>query len=150
MEKDDDKGNRYALHALRNKRGEIASEIVTLERKLRHLKESLVHVDASLQLLDPSIDTDKIPNKRPTKRVKLFRQGELNRLIMGAFRDAAQDTLSAAEIVSYILERGGLSEAARKALAPRVRGNLAYLSRIGRLQKEGAQQNAKWAIQCHK
>ena len=45
--------------------------------KLRHRRQLLIHVDSCLKLLDPSIETDAIPNKRLTKRVKLFRQGEL-------------------------------------------------------------------------
>src|SRR5205809_505456 len=68
-----DKGNRYALSALKNRRAPFASEIVSLERQMRHCKESLVHVDATLRLLDESIDIDAIPNKRPPRRVKLFR-----------------------------------------------------------------------------
>jgi hypothetical protein len=61
--------------------------IVHLERQLRHRKDTLGHVDATLRLLDPSIDAKAIPNKRYPKRVKLFRQGELGRLILGALRD---------------------------------------------------------------
>jgi hypothetical protein len=52
------RGDRYALSALRNRRATIAAEIVSLERQLRHCKESLVHVDATLRLLDDSIDLD--------------------------------------------------------------------------------------------
>jgi len=140
-----DNGNRYALHALKNKRGQLASEIVELKLKLRNRKKSLDHVDASLQLLDPSIETDKLPAKRP-KRIRLFRHGELNRMIMGAFREADKDTLSLAEIVSYILAQGGLSEDARKALAPRVRSNLAYLVRTGRVEKIGEREAALWKL----
>ena len=54
-------GDRYALSALKHKRASIASEVVQLERQLRHLKESLVHVDASL-LLDP----EATPRRSPT------------------------------------------------------------------------------------
>ena len=46
------------------------------------------HVDATLRLLDPSIDIDQIPNKRLTRRIKLFRQGELGRLIVGVLRES--------------------------------------------------------------
>ena len=45
-----DRGNKYALAAFRDNRGSIASEIVQTERKLRHLRETLVHVDATLRL----------------------------------------------------------------------------------------------------
>ena len=33
-----------------------------------------MHVDATLRLLDESIDIHAIPNKRPPKRIKLFGQ----------------------------------------------------------------------------
>lgn len=45
----------YALSALKNKRATIASEIVQLERQLRHLKEPLVYGDGTLRLLDPTL-----------------------------------------------------------------------------------------------
>ncbi|NJO33384.1 MAG: hypothetical protein HC869_09805 [Rhodospirillales bacterium] len=70
------RGDRYALSALRNKRASLASDIVQLERKLRHCREALVHVDATLKLLDPELEPEAIPTKRPVKRIKLFRQGD--------------------------------------------------------------------------
>ena len=39
------RGDRYALSALKNKRAELASEIVGIERQLRHRREALGHVD---------------------------------------------------------------------------------------------------------
>lgn len=92
-----DKGNRYALAALKDKRASLASEIIQLERQIRHRKECLVHVDATLRLLDPELHVEGIPPKRPTKRIKLFRQGELQRIILGALRDADRP-LHASEI----------------------------------------------------
>ena len=56
--------------------------------QLRHRREALGHVDATLRLLDPSIDIDQIPNKRLTRRIKLFRQGELGGLIVGVLRES--------------------------------------------------------------
>jgi hypothetical protein len=41
-----EKGNRYAISALTNKRATLASEIVQLERQIRSRKASLQHVDA--------------------------------------------------------------------------------------------------------
>jgi hypothetical protein len=122
------RSDRYALSALRNKRASIASEIVETERRLRHLNESLVHVDATLLLLDPGANPEAIPNKRHVKRIKLFRQGELGRMILEALRDAPGE-LSTAEIVTAIITAGSHGESVRRALAPRVRGNLAYLGR---------------------
>lgn len=140
------KGNKYALAALKNKRASIASEIVQLERQLRHRKESLVHVDATLKLLDPSIDADAIPNKRVTRRVKLFRQGELGRLILGALRKTDGLALTTAEIVADVTDAGGYGDAARPTLTPRVRGNLAYLQRRRKVAKIGNGKGVKWSL----
>lgn len=139
------RGDRYALSALRNKRATLASEIVELERQLRHRRESLVHVDATLKLLDPSIEIDAIPNKRLPKRIKLFRQGELQRLILGALREA-DNPLPTADIVTAVLAAGGHGEGARKTMALRVRGNLAYLERRNVIQKIGARKTATWTL----
>jgi hypothetical protein len=139
------RGDRYALSALRNKRASLASEIVQTERHLRHLKESLVHVDATLLLLDPGSSPEAIPNKRPVKRIKLFRQGELGRMILGAFRDA-EGELPTAAIVDAVLAAGGHGEGARRALAGRVRGNLAYLERRGMVVRNGSGRTATWRL----
>ena len=82
------RGDRYALSALRKQRATLAAEIVQFESKLRHRKQMLMHVDATLRLLDPTIEIESIRNRRLPKHIKLFRQGELGRLILGAMRDA--------------------------------------------------------------
>jgi hypothetical protein len=117
-----EKGSRYSLSALRDKRAVLAAEIVQLERQLRHRRESLGHVDATLKLLDPSYDAGSVHPKRLTKRVKLFRQGELGRLILGTLRGAEGKPMGTAAIVAAILAAGGHGAEARPAVMPRVRG----------------------------
>ena len=117
------RGDRYALSALRNRRALLAAGIVQLERQLRARKESLGHVDATLRLLSPEIDIDAIPNKRTVKRIRLFRQGELGRLILGVLRDA-NVPVSTAQIVKAILAAGGHGQSARSAIAPWGAGTL--------------------------
>ena len=141
----EDLGNKYALAALKTKRATLASEIVDLESQLRHRKESMFHVDATLRLLDPSIEPGDIPNKRLTKRIKLFRQGELSRTIVDALRRAGHP-IGTREIVDALLAFGGHGESARKAVAGRVRGNLAYLVRRGKVSKEGDGKDARWLL----
>jgi hypothetical protein len=65
----------------------------------------LGHVDATLRLLNSSVDIEAIPNKRIIRRIKLFRQGELGRLILGALRDA-EAPLSTQAITTHILAAG--------------------------------------------
>ena len=57
-------------------------------------------------------------------------------MILGVLRDAQRE-LSTAEIVTAILEAGEHGEEARPAMAPRVRGNLAYLGARRLVVKSG-------------
>ena len=77
-------GNRYALAALKDRRATLAGEIVDLKKQLAWRVSQLDHVDACLTIFEPGFDIKAIGIKRPRKRVKLFRQGELGRLIIDA------------------------------------------------------------------
>ena len=103
-----------------------------------------MHVDACLRLLGPTFPVEAIPNKRLSKNINLFRQGELGRLILGALRRAEGKPLSTAEIVTSVLASGEHGEAARPAM--RMRGNLGYLERRGRIIKTGERKSARWAL----
>lgn len=140
-----EKGNRYALAALKERRGLLAAEIVGLERQVKARKESLAHVDATLKLLDPSIDVSAIAKRRVVKRIRLFRQGELGRLILGALRDADRP-LGTHEIVDRVVAAGGHKKGARKAMTARVRGNLAYLERRIRIARSGVGRATTWRL----
>jgi hypothetical protein len=140
-----DKGNKYALAALKGQRGSLAGEIVTLQKRLAWAQEQIRHVDAALQLLDPQLFPDLIPAKRPQKRIKLFRQGELGRLIVDSLRRAGKP-LGTHAVVTAVLTAGGHGESARPALAPRVRGNLAYQEKRGTVRKIGQATTAVWTL----
>ena len=139
-----EKGNRYALAALRDKRAALASEIVQLERQLRHRRDMLVHVDATLKILDPDVDVSGIPSRRP-KRVMLFRQGELTRAVLDAMREHDRP-VALVEIVTAIMKAKGLGPDSRTALLSKVRSTLAYQQRQGKVVKSGEQKAARWAI----
>lgn len=141
-----EKGSRYALTALTRKRAALAGEIVQLERQVKARKESLEHVDACLRLLDPSYPVEAIPNKRIVKHVNLFRQGELGRLLLTILREAEGTPLAPPEIVTAIIAKHGLTDDARNALRVRVRSNLAYLARRGKVTKSGERMSARWRL----
>lgn len=138
-------GNRYALAALKNKRAVLASEIVQLERQLKHRREMLVHVDATLKIFDPDVDVAAIPNKRPPQRVMLFRVGELTRAVFDALRSRGEP-MATVEIVQAIMEAQGYGPEARTALLGKVRSTLAYQQRQGKVAKTGEQKTARWQL----
>jgi hypothetical protein len=84
----------------------------------------------------PSVEIDAIPSKRIVKRIRLFRQGELGRLILSVMRNA-NSPIGTHAIVTAIIKAGGHGPGARSAVMPRVRENLAYLHRREKVIKSG-------------
>ncbi len=96
-----DSGNRYALAALKERRASIDGEMRECERRLRYLRETLGHLDATLALFDPEGNPKAIRAKRPYKRVKLLGAGKLSRLILGVLRKAERP-LSAPDVTAAV------------------------------------------------
>jgi hypothetical protein len=111
----------------------------------RFRRAQLVHVDATIQLLDPSVDIDAILNKRTIKHVRLFRQGELGRLILDALRNAEGKPLSSPAIVLHIVAVKDIDKGARRTIVQRVR-NLGYLERCGKIARTGRGVTVRWNL----
>ena len=141
-----DSSNKYALAALRERRAELAGEIKDLESRLRHIRDSLIHVDGTLRLFDPDGNPTSIKPKRQYKRVKLFGQGKLNRLILDALRKA-EKPLRTQELIDAIAAEVDFGPDAANGLKGRVRSNLLYLSKVrGAVVKEGERETATWTL----
>ena len=123
LRKNDD-NNVHALSALKDKRALIVGEIAQLRRKIRVRQDVLANVDATIRLLDPECQID--PFVEPDGYGRLFRWGELRRLILHTLRKAEGKPLLTAQIVTAVLEAKGAPEAARPTLGPKVRMGLAY------------------------
>lgn len=138
--------NKYALAALRERRAGLAGEITQLECRLRHLRESLVHVDGTLRLFDPDGNPAAIVAKRPYRRAKLFGAGKLNRMILGALRRCARP-MTTAEVVDAVVAELGFGPDAAKGMKNRVRANLTYLAKVRRtIVKDGEREGARWRL----
>jgi hypothetical protein len=61
------KGNAYALAALKRKRGEMLGEIVRMKRMLAYRQEQLAHIDATITALDPSFRSTRSAQRSPGK-----------------------------------------------------------------------------------
>lgn len=141
-----DKGNRYAIAALKDRRATLAGEIERFKQGIRDREEQLSHLDATLRVLDPEYRADTIAPKR-LRRVKLFGGGELNRLIIDALRKADGKPLSTPAIADAIIAAKGYGHAAKPALIRRVRANLSYLLKHrGSIEKTGNRSTARWRL----
>ena len=141
-----DLSNKYALAALKRKRAAFAGEILDYKKKIKWREEQLKHLDATIRVFEPDFDIESIPASRPQKRVKLFRQGELGRMLLDALRKA-DEPLSSREIAAEVIQAMGHSESSLPAMAQRVRSNLSYHEKqTGRVVKVGKGADAKWKL----
>ena len=133
-----DLGNRYTIPYLRDVRARKAGDIEIHELSIQRLHDEINHIDAVLSLLDLSRDPKAIAAKRGRARIKMFRAGDLGRLIVGALRKAGRP-MGTHEIAA---ELGLSGEYGSRKLSARVRANLAYLTQTGRITKSGRGKSA--------
>ena len=67
-----ERSSRYAINALKERRAEIDGEIEAYRRCLENFTEAIVHLDASIALLDPTYDPASVRPKKLYRRAKLF------------------------------------------------------------------------------
>ena len=137
--------NTYAIPALKEKRAAIAGRVISLKKQIARHKHELANLDATIALFEPSYKIGSIKPKRPNKRSKLFKMGQLGRLIIDALRKAGTplDTGQVTAAVSAAIGQGKASEAVLRAT---VRSNLAYLARRGKVEKLGKREACAWVL----
>jgi hypothetical protein len=137
-----EKGYQFGVAALRKRRAEIAGDIGQLQVQVRHRRRDLKRVDDILRILAPSSDPTAIPAKKPLKHLNVFRQGQLNALILGILA-ASKTPMTNIEVLEALMAKIGSPPASRQALRRRVNGNLAYLGKAGRVAKAAT---GLWAL----
>jgi hypothetical protein len=138
-------GNKYALAALKHKRASLSGEIVSLENTLAWKRSQLEKLDATLDLFGES-EPHTIKPVKPYKRVPLFKQGELARLVRDALRRAGKP-LTLSQVVANVTAELGHGEEAIPAMRHRVRASLQYLSRTKHsVAKHGSGSRVMWSV----
>jgi hypothetical protein len=80
----------HVMHALRNKRAELAGTLIQLEQQLVRQRADLTHLDATMRLFDPDIQPNEIHPRQRRSHSAWFRHGECLRLLYDELRDALQ------------------------------------------------------------
>ena len=138
--------NTYAIPALKEKRAHIAGRVISLKKQIAKHHKELASLDATIALFDPSYKVGSIKPKRPSKRSKLFKMGELGRLIIDALRRANGVPQSSHEVTAAVSVAIGQGKASEAVLMATVRSNLAYLARRGSVIKSGDRAALKWGL----
>ena len=138
--------NTFAIPALKEKRAQIAGRVISLKKQIIKHKHELANLDATIALFEPSYKIGSIKPKRLHKRSKLFKMGELGRLIIDALRRAEGVPQSTREIVAAVSVAIGQGKTSEAVLAATVRSNLDYLARRGKIIKDGKRETSVWAL----
>ncbi|HEX2525938.1 MAG TPA: hypothetical protein VHL31_06490 [Geminicoccus sp.] len=115
-------GDGFAISALVRKRADLAGEIEAGEARLRVLRASLAHVDATIRLFSPTYPIAAISPKKPRpKQPLVFGRGDLARSILDILR-TAQEPMTVAQIAAATMRQLGLPDdlGAREFLESRV------------------------------
>lgn len=98
--------NAFCLSGLIEKRVELAGEFRLLEEQLEQLRSNVLHVDATIRIIDPAYQVDAIVPKVRRPRRDWSGRGELLRSILETLRKAPEP-LTAREIALVLMERKG-------------------------------------------
>ena len=98
----------HVISALRKKRAEVSGYIHDLEKKVRHLRAQLAHIDATIRLFSPETDPNAIPPRRVYRRSRYFSSGEVTKRCQDVLREASEP-MTALAIAEALMATKGLS-----------------------------------------
>lgn len=136
-----EKSNKYAIGALKRRRAEIDGELEACRRRVESLTEAIVHLDASIALLDPSYDAASVRPKRTYRQARLFGGKKLTSLILDALR-RAERALATQEVVAAIADGNASAPNVRKRIGMALR----YLAKRGAVVRGGERRAATWRL----
>jgi hypothetical protein len=91
----------HVISALRDKRAELAGDVLATQKRLEKLRDDLDAVDRTLRIFDPNRSPDSIRPVVKRKGDKLFAYGECMRAIMNTLR-VATEPMTAEQIAEQV------------------------------------------------
>lgn len=137
--------NTYALPALKEKRAVIDGRIISLKKQITRHQKELASIDATIALFDATYRVGSIKPKRPRKRAKIVKQGEMGRHIIDALRRAGK-ALTSFEVTVAVCHAIGEGDNAVGLMGPSIRSNLQYLARRSKVVRVGDRLKAAWQL----
>jgi hypothetical protein len=138
----------HIISALRKKRAEVSGYIHDLEKKVRHLRASLAHIDATIRLFSPETDPNAIPPRRTYRRSRYFSSGEVTKRCQDILRETSEP-MTALAIAERLIAAKGLpigDKALHRHIADKALGIMRTLAKRGTVVKSGATRDAHWTI----
>lgn len=138
--------NTFAIPALKEKRASIAGRVISLKKQIARHQKELANLDATIALFEPTYRIGSIKPKRTQKRSKLFKMGELGRIIIDALRRADGTPLDTNQVVAAVSVAIGQGKASEAVLRATVRSNLDYMARAKKVVKAGNRAAKIWSL----
>ncbi len=138
--------NTFAIPALKEKRAHIAGRVISLKKQIIKHKRELASLDATITLFEPTYKVGSIKAIKPNRRSKLFKMGELGRLIIDALRRADGVPQSTSEVTAAVSAAIGQGKPSEAVLFATVRSNLAYLVTRGKISKSEKGPKTQWVL----
>jgi len=143
-------GTSHAISALTDKRAELAGAILDLERQLRIRRAELMHLDATLRLLDPSLEPRSIRAKHlMADRSGYFALGEISQRCMDGLREGGENGICPMELASRAMAEKNIDpgdEAMRRDFVRRFHWAISRIQRDGRADKIGTGKGVRWKV----
>ena len=138
------------IHALVEKRAELAGSVSDLERRIHQARADLAHIDATLCLFDPTIRPASIkPKAAPPTKSPHFDMGEIARRCREGLRLAGPEGVTAIDVAATALRDKGISPTDTKLVDDfqrRMSWTLTRLGQEGVARKEGQGIGARWTL----
>src|SRR5215208_5281077 len=139
--------SEIAINALRDKRAELAGQVIHHQHEIEKLRVALGHLDATLKLFAPDSKPEHIlPKYRRPRRSEYLGHSEIRRRCLDAMRDGAvvaADAIVTTMMCDKKLDADG-DHRLRSDLLKRTLRALDALRRLGRIEKIGAGRGVRW------
>lgn len=98
------------LHGLIRKRSELAGELELSQARVREIVKQIDHIDSTIRIFDPRIDTSDISPKPVPPPYGAFR-GEVSRIILDMLYSDPERVFTTEDFTDALLEDRGLKDA---------------------------------------
>lgn len=139
--------NAYAISALTTQRAKISGLTLDLEKELATHRASLLHIDATLRLLDPTIKIHRIrATHRAAERSGCFAPGEISQRCLEAVRDAGPAGVTVEDVALVALRDKGVEgdEDLRMDFVKRFHNAMSRLLGKGQIDRHGRARGVRW------
>jgi hypothetical protein len=133
--------------AIRTAQGPAGPARGQLKRRWYARLAHLIHIDATIQLLDPSLDLDTpLPISGPSSTPGYFATGSWGRKLLGTLRVAEGKSLSSPAIVTFVMQEHDIEKVVWRTVVQPVRSNRWYVERCGNITRTRRGIAVRWNL----